>query len=238
MLKTQKIEYNDKDTLLEGYYAADENQMGKKPIVLVVHDWSGRNHFADQKAEKLAELGYIGFAIDMYGEGKIGKTDDEKIALMSPLKNDRQALRQRILSAFDKAKSLPNADSEKVGVIGFCFGGLCALDLLRSGAALKAVVSFHGLLMAPENLSSEKMQGSVLALHGHNDPMVPPEQVLAFETEMTAANVDWQLHAFGQTSHAFMNPLANNPASGLIYNAKTEKRAWGVMESFLREMLV
>lgn len=237
-MKTKKIEYNDNDILLEGFYAESESQIGKKPLVMVVHDWSGRNNFAEKKAEKLAELGYIGFAIDMYGKGKIGKTDDEKMALLSPLKNDRRLLRQRIVAAFDTAKNLPNVDRDRIGVIGFCFGGLCALDLARSGAKLKGVVSFHGLLMPPENLISAKIHASVLALHGHDDPMVPPEHVLAFEKEMTKADVDWQLHAFGHTTHAFMNPLANNPEAGLVYNAKTEKRAWGMMEVFLREVLV
>ena len=205
----KKIEYHDENVLLEGVYVSPEKIADKNPIILICHDWSGRNEFATQKANALAELGYIGFAIDMYGKGKTGNTKDEKIALMQPLMQDRLKLRKRILAAFDTAKKIPQVDPSKIGVIGFCFGGLCALDLARSGAEVKATVSFHGLLQAPENGESQQIRSKILALHGYDDPMVTPENVMAFADEMTTAKVDWQLYMYGNTMHAFTNPQAN-----------------------------
>ena len=237
MLTTKKIEYRDDETLLEGYYAHDESTPGKKPAVLIVHDWSGRNDFACQKAESLAELGYIGFAIDMYGKGKIGKTNEEKMALMSPLMNDRTLLCKRITAALDAVKNLDNVNTAKIGVMGYCFGGLCTLDLARSGADIRGAVSFHGLLTPPEQASHPTISAKILVLHGHDDPMVPPDQVLAFQMEMTKAGVDWQTYIYGNTMHAFANPLANDPALGTVYNSVTDKRAWIAMKDFFEEIL-
>lgn len=233
----QKINYQDGDVVLEGYCAVDYSKTGKKPAVLVFHDWSGRNEFAQKKAEQLAELGYIGFAVDMYGNGKIGTTTEEKQELMNPLASNRGLLRQRALAAFEAVKKLPDVDVDRMGAIGFCFGGLCALDLARSGADLRGVVSFHGLLHKPENLADKKIVAKVLAMHGHDDPMVKPEQVLAFETEMTEQQVDWQVHAYGGTQHGFTNPLAKDAKLGIIYNELAAKRSWIAMKIFFEEVL-
>jgi len=237
MIQSQKINYQDDGVDFIGVYATDDKATQKKPVILVVHDWSGRNEFAEKKAQKLAELGYIGFAIDMYGQGQQGKTKEEKSALIQPLLADRTVLRSRMLAAVAAAKRIPGVDATKVGAIGFCFGGLCVLDLARSGEAVQGVVSFHGLLNAPANVAAKKIQAKILAIHGHDDPMVPPEQVLAFETEMTQARVDWQLHVYGGTMHAFMNPLANDPGFGTVYNDVAERRAWGTMKGFFEEVM-
>jgi dienelactone hydrolase len=236
MLKTQKIEYHDGTTLLEGHYAYNDSIPGKKPAVLVCHDWSGRNDFADDKAKKLAELGYIGFALDMYGKDKTGNTKEEKIALMQPLMQDRSKLLQRITAAFTTVKKLDQVDTANIAAIGFCFGGLCVLDLARGGAALKGVVSFHGLLQAPENAAHHAIQAKILALHGYADPMVTPEHVMAFADEMTAAKVDWQLDIYGNVKHAFTNPQANDDAFGTVYNKKADARSWLAMREFLKEV--
>lgn len=235
MLENKKIEYKDKEVLLEGYYAIDKNKSGKRPAVLVVHDWSGRNEFADKKAEKLAELGYVGFALDVFGKGKLGTTNEEKSALITPFVQDRKLLSQRLLTAFELIKTLDNVDVNHIGAIGFCFGGLCVLDLARSGADIKGIVSFHGLLNKP-SFPSQKIKAKILALHGHDDPMVPPDQVLAFETEMTEAKVDWQLHVYGNTMHAFTNPKAHDPGFGTVYNALAEQRSWRLMQDFFAEI--
>lgn len=237
MLKTQKIKYEDANIVLEGYCAIDSAKSGKRPAVLVAHDWSGRNEFADQKAEKLAELGYVGFAIDMFGIGKIGKTKEEKSALIKPLLDDRGAIRERLLCGLEAVKKIPEVDSSRIGAIGFCFGGLCVLDLARSGADVKGVVSFHGILNPPD-LQHKKILSKILVLHGHDDPMVPPEQVLAFEKEMTKETVDWQVNVYSNTMHAFMNPGANDPGFGTVHNPEVEKRAWLAMENFFAEALV
>lgn len=236
MIQTAKIEYMHGDTLLEGFYAFDDQEVGKRPLVLVAHDWTGRNEFTENKAKQLAELGYVGFAMDMYGKGKLGKTTEEKAAFMAPLKDDRELLEARLLITLKEAKKLAQVDTDKIGAIGFCFGGLCVLDLARSGADVRGVVSFHGILLAPEHVKKHDIKAKILALHGHDDPMVPPAQVLAFETEMTNANVDWQVHIYSQTMHAFMNPLANDPAFGTVYNPLVARRAEIAMQNFFKEI--
>lgn len=237
MLIKNTIDYHDEHTALEGYYVYDDKQAGKRPAILIAHDWSGRNEFACNKAERLAELGYVGFAIDMYGKHKLGKTKEEKVALMQPLMQDRALLQQRILSALTTVKTLAQVDVNRVGAIGFCFGGLCVLDLARTGAALKCVVSFHGLLTAPDNLTGKKIPSAILALHGYDDPMVTPDQVMAFGNEMTAAKADWQLDMYGNTLHAFTNPDANDPGFGTVYSARADKRAWLAMKNFFDALL-
>ena len=236
MMQTNQMEYQDGNTLLELFYAFDNKQTGKRPAVLIAHDWSGRTDFTHNKAIKLAEMGYVGIAIDMYGKGKIGQTKEEKTALMQPLADDRAKLQQRILAAFHTVQKIDQVDPRKIGAIGFCFGGLCALDLARSGADVSGVVSFHGLLTAPTDVKKHRIKAKILALHGHDDPMGKPEQVLVFETEMTEAKVDWQLNVYGNTMHAFTNPMANDPDFGTVYNASADKRSWIAMTNFFEEV--
>lgn len=237
MLVKKLIDYRDGNTLLEGFYVYDDQHTGKRPAVLVAHDWSGKNEFACKKAEKLAELGYVGFALDMYGKGKLGSTKEEKSALMSPLAADRTLLQHRILAAFETVKSLEQVDSARIGAIGFCFGGLCVLDLARSGADVKGVVSFHGLLNAPDKVTGKKIKAKILALHGYDDPMVTHDNVIQFGNEMTQAHVDWQLHMYGNTMHAFTNPEANDPGFGTVYNKIADVRSWEAMKDFFAEAL-
>lgn len=236
MLKTQKIEYKDGDVILEGYYAYDDSIKGKRPAVLVSHDWSGKNEFTCKKADQLAELGYVGFALDMFGKGKLGKTKEEKTALIQPLIQNRNQLQKRILAAFDTVKKLDVVDANQVGAIGFCFGGLCVLDLARSGADVKGVVSFHGLLQAPEQGEKKTLTAKVLALHGYDDPMVTPDHVMAFGEEMTDAKADWQLHMYGNAMHAFTNPQVNDPGFGTVYNKNADERSWISMKDFFKEV--
>jgi dienelactone hydrolase len=237
-MKTQVFEYTDQETVLEGFYAYDEKQGSpdKKPLVLVSHDWSGCNDFAKEKAKKLADLGYVGFALDMYGKGKRGVTKEEKSALIQPFMAERRLLLQRIQAAFTAAQKLPMVDSQKVAAIGFCFGGLCVLDLARSGAALKGVVSFHGLLNAPDSLRQTAIQAKVLVLHGYDDPMATPAAVNTFAKEMTEAKADWQIDIYGHTLHAFTNPEANDPAFGTVYSAQADHRSWQAMKNFFEEI--
>lgn len=235
-MKTKHIEYIHDNELLEGFIVYDETHTQKRPAVIVVHDWSGRNEFACNKAKLLAEMGYVGFALDMYGKNKIGNTNEEKTKLMTPLVQDRKFLRGRLFAALETLKKNEFVDHNRIAAIGFCFGGLCVLDLARSGADVKGVVSFHGLLSTPENLPNETIKAKVLALHGFDDPMGTPDLVLAFQQEMTKAKADWQMHIYGNTVHAFMNPLANDPALGLVYNPVVEQRAWTAMKDFLNEI--
>ncbi len=228
--------YHDGKQELHGFIAYDDEIKSSRPAVIVVHDWSGRNEFACQKANLLAKMGYVGFALDMYGHGRLGATIEEKEALMNPLGSNRSLLRDRINAAFNALISRPEVDKNRVAVIGFCFGGLCALDLARSGADIKGAVSFHGLLGKPDNLETKKIKAKVLALHGYDDPMVNPDAVNSFCQEMTEAGVDWQMHMYGHVQHGFTNPQAHDTNLGIMYNQIAEHRSWQAMTNFLQEI--
>lgn len=233
---TNTIDYQDEETRLEAYIAFDDEQAGRRPAVLIIHAWGGRNPFVEEKARELAKLGYFGFALDMYGKGILGTGPDENASLMQPFLDDRAMLLQRIKSALAEVKRRPQVDVDKIAAIGFCFGGLCVLDLARSGVDIQGVVSFHGLLGAPDNKSTEKIKAKVLVLHGHDDPMAPAEQVLALQSELTEARADWQMHSYGNTMHAFTNPIANDPDFGTVYQAQADRRSWQSMKNFLVEI--
>ena len=235
---TTTIAYYDGDVVLDAYIAYDDAVAGRRPAVLVSHAWAGRNEFVAEKAKKLAELGYVGFALDMYGKGVLGSNTDENAALMQPFMEDRAMLQQRITAALNTIKLLPWVDDSKIAAIGFCFGGLCVLDLARTGAEIKGVVSFHGLLGAPGNTDGNTISAKVLVLHGNDDPMAPVDQVNALQNELTSADVDWQVHIYGHTMHAFTNPEANDPDFGTVYQADADRRSWDAMKNFLEEIFI
>ncbi len=233
---TETIDYFDGTTTLEGFVAYNESP-SPKPAVLVAHDWTGRREFACKAAERVADMGYVGFALDMYGKGIFGADGDIEgnSALMNPFATDRILLRQRINAALKAARELPQVDSSKIAAMGYCFGGMCTLELARSGADVLGVISIHGLI-SPGDVANEKITAKVLCLHGHDDPMVPPEQVLEFETEINDAGVDWQVHIYGGTMHAFTNPTANNPDFGTVYKDIAANRAYRSIANFLDEI--
>lgn len=235
-MKTEKIRYQESATELEGHLAYDPAIVGVRPLVLIAHAWAGQSDFERNKAEALAKLGYVGFALDMYGKGVLGRSTDESSKLMSPFIEDRMRLRLRLLAGLEAARKHALVDGNRIGAIGFCFGGLCALDLARSGADISGVVSFHGLLGAPALPDKPTVHAKVLALHGHDDPMATPEHVAAFTKEMTDARVDWQIHIYGHIMHAFTNPGANDPGFGTVYSARAEHRSWSAMRSFFSEI--
>ena len=150
--------------------------------------------------------------------------------------SDRGKLQQRLHAALAAVKLLPWADNNKIAAIGFCFGGLCALDFARSGANLRGVVAFHGLFSPAANLPQPVISAKVLVLHGHDDPMATPEQALALQTELTQAGADWQMHIYGNTMHAFTNPQANDPDFGTVYQPTADQRSWQAMCHFLTEI--
>lgn len=233
---TRNIDYNDGDTALEAYVAYQETDV-QKPLVLVSHDWSGRREFACKAAERIAGMGYIGLALDMYGKGVFGADGDveRNSSLMNPLASDRALLRKRIRAALVAGRNIPQVDASQVAAMGYCFGGMCVLELARSGADVLGVVSIHGIL-SPGNIPNEAIKARVLCLHGHDDPMAPPEQVSEFKQEMSGAGVDWQLHVYGGTMHAFTNPGADNPGFGTVYNRVAEKRAYQSLANFFEEI--
>jgi dienelactone hydrolase len=230
------VAYSDGDVALEGFFAFDDKLPGRRPAVLISHAWGGRDGFVAEKARKLAGLGYVGFALDVYGKGVLGSSKEENTKLMQPFMADRAKLQQRMKAALTAVKTVPQVDGGKIAAMGFCFGGLCVLDLARTGVDLQGVVSFHGLLGAPGNTLDTKIKAKILALHGRDDPMVMPEQVLAFQEEMTQAGADWQFVTYGNTVHAFTNPIANDPAFGTVYQADSDRRSWQAMENFFAEI--
>ena len=232
-MKTEFIDYHHEGAVLEAFVAFDEKR-AKAPGVLIFHAWRGRDSFVLEKAKWLASLGYVGIALDLYGKGVLGSSNQENEALMEPFMKDRKFLLSRLRVGLDIAKQFSRVDVLKIGAIGFCFGGLCALDLARSGAPIKGVVSFHGLLTPPNYPCRPK--GKILVLHGNDDPMVPSHQVQAFEEEMTQAGADWQVHAYGKTMHAFTNPLANDQKMGTVYHPLAEKRSFQAMTNFFDEI--
>jgi len=235
-MREQTIEYRDGETVCEGFFCYDESQPGPRPTVLINHMGRGRDDFVDRKARRLAWSGYACFALDNYGKGRRGGTPEQNEALMAPFMKDRALLRRRLLAGLAAVQALPIVDSKRIAVMGFCFGGLCALDFARANADVRGVVSFHGLLK-PSGLTEPKINARVLMLHGYDDPLAPPEDVLAVAKEFTTAGADWQLHAYGHATHAFTNPTANNRAGGFQYDEAADRRSWHALEEFLGEVL-
>ncbi len=234
-VETREVEYSHRDSVFEGVLAVDNASQTKRPVVLVSHAWGGRDDFAIQKARELAKLGYAAFALDLYGKGVLGGSKEENQQLMTPLLEDRTMLQARMQAAVDTAIAQPEADPSRVAAIGYCFGGLCVLDLARTGASINAVVSFHGLFSAPGNTVGRKIKARVLVLHGYADPMAQPDTMVALADELTEAQADWQIHAYGNTMHAFTNPAAADPEFGTVYDAVADKRSWRSMSDFLAD---
>lgn len=236
-IATRNVEYFHNGTRLVGFLAWDDSLPKPLPAVLVSHAWVGRDDFACGKAQALARLGYAGFALDMYGDARTGSGPEENSRLMSPFMKNRGLVLERQQAALSAVREQPEVDPARVAAIGFCFGGLCVLDLARSGADLRGTVSFHGLLAPPDGEPGNPVKSKVLVLHGYDDPMAPPEQVLALQRELTAAGADWQVHLYGGTLHAFTNPRANDPAFGTVYQQSADRRSWQSMQNFLAEVL-
>jgi len=236
-LHTQIIEYKQGDTVLEGFLAYDKAIHGKRPGVLIVHQWKGLGSYEKKRAEMLANLGYTVFALDIYGKGIRADNPKDASALAAKYKNDRALLRERAKSGLGILKKHELTDPERIAAIGYCFGGTTVLELARSGADLDGIVSFHGALGTPDPKDARNIKGKVLALHGADDPFVPPAEVTAFEEEMRQAKVDWQLVSYGSAVHSFTDwDAGNDNSKGAAYNEKADKRSWEAMKLFFAEI--
>jgi dienelactone hydrolase len=236
-IHTEAIEYKDGDTVLEGFSAYDESIPGKRPAVLIVHQWKGLGDYEKKRAEMLAKLGYNVFACDIYGKGLRPQDPKEAGALAGKYKGDRQLLRQRVKAGLEELKKQSRTDPKKVAAIGYCFGGTTVIELARSGADVAGVVSFHGGLDSPKPEDGANIKCKVLALHGADDPFVPAKDVAAFEDEMRSAKVDWQLVKYGGAVHSFTDwGAASNNMAGAAYNEKADKRSWREMQQFFGEI--
>lgn len=236
-IKTQAVEYKDGDTTLEGWMAFDDAVQGKRPGVLIVHQWKGLTDYEKKRAEMLAKLGYNVFAVDIYGKGIRPKSPQEAGAQAGKYKGDRALLRRRVTAGFDVLRKNELTDTRRIAAIGYCFGGTTALELARSGADVSGIVSFHGGLSTPTPDDARNIKGKILALHGADDPNVPVKEVEGFEKEMRDAKVDWQLVAYGGAVHSFTDWNAGNDNSkGAAYNEKADQRSWEAMKQFFAEI--
>jgi len=238
VLSYEPYEYRDGEVLCEGHVAFHALSRVKRPCVLIAHAWDGPNEQVRAKASDLARMGYLGFALDVYGKGVRGGASDDNTELMAPYICDRTLLRRRLLAALAAAKLHPFTDPSRIAVIGYCFGGLCALDLARAAPpGLRAAVSVHGMLRAPEFTQAAPIAAKVLVLHGWKDPLAPHEDVLTLTRELSDAGCDWQTILYGQAAHAFTNLAANNHRDGIFYDETADRRSWAATCSFLEESL-
>lgn len=236
-LKTQVVEYKQGDAVLEGYLAYDDAFTGKRPGVMVVHEWKGIGDYVKQRTEQLAKLGYVAFAADIYGKG-IRPTSSKDAATQAGIyRGNRQLLRDRARAGLSILQNNPLTDASRIAAIGYCFGGGAVLELARSGAPVAGVVSFHGNLDTPNKDDAKNIKGKVLILHGALDPLVPQPQVAAFAKEMIDANVDWQFVFYGDAVHSFTNPEAGDDKSkGSAYNKQADQRSFIAMRQFFNEI--
>ncbi len=226
----------DGGTGAEGLIVVDDRYAGKRPGILVCHTIRGRTEFEDNKARMLASMGYAALTVDLYGVNSRGSDIGVLREHMNAWRADRAAPQERLLRWLDVMRQQPEVDAGLIGAIGFCFGGLCVLDLARTGADLAGVVSFHGLFDPPGNTSGNRILAKVLALHGWDDPLAPPDSVEALAAELTAQGADWQIHAYGNTLHAFTNPAADDKGAGTVYNANADRRSQAAMQVFFTEL--
>lgn len=234
MIHSETISYTEGSHELEGFAAFPKN--GRHPLVILCHAWKGRDEFICEKAKLIASWGMVGFALDMYGKGILGKSKEECAALKAPFINDRNFLQRRLLKGFEAACSIPQADPTRIAVLGFGFGGLCALDLARSDVSLHGAISVYGHFEPPP--VQKPIRSKILILHGYDDPIATQNQLRHFEQELNSQKVDWQTHIFSQTLHAFATPGSNDPKAGIAYHPANAERTWRLIQIFLEEVLL
>ena len=237
-LHTETVEYRHGETVLEGYLAYDDAVATPRPGILVVHEWRGLNPYTKKRAEQLAQLGYVAFAVDMYGKGVYAKDHEEAAQLSGVYRNDRALMRSRIQAGLETLKRSPLVDPTRIAAIGYCFGGTTVLELARSGADVRGVASFPGGLDTPTPGDAANIKGRVLVLHGADDTFAGrPDQVEAFKHEMQQAGVDYKLIQYPGAVHSFTVPEAgNDPSTGMAYNADADVQSWSELERFLKEV--
>lgn len=232
-VKQERVTYQHDGVTYAGTLAWDDAIEGERPGVLIAHQWMGESDYERMRARMLAELGYVAFALDMYGENQRATSGKEASRLAGPFYSDRAKMQDVAAAGLKVLADSDLSDDSRLAAIGYCFGGTVALELARSGADLRGVVSFHGGLATPHPEDAKNIKGAVLVCHGADDPHVPWEDVTAFREEMRAAKVDWRLVAYGNAVHAFTQPMAgNDPSRGAAYNEIADYASWEEMRLF------
>jgi len=236
----EEVSYQAGDTTLKGYLARDTAMQGKRPGILVVHEWWGHNEYARKRAEQLAELGYVALAVDMYGDGRTAAHPDDAGKFAGAVRSNLPLMEARFEAARDFLNSQPDVDPEQNAAIGYCFGGGVVLEMARSGADLDGVVSFHGSLGGGGTASPGEVKARILVLNGADDPFVTAEQIAAFKAEMDAAGADYTFINYPGAKHSFTNPGAD--AFGekfglpLAYDAEADADSWAEMQAFFQSV--
>jgi dienelactone hydrolase len=238
-IKTEEIAYKQGDTELTGFLAWDDAARGKRPGVLVVHEWWGHNQHARNQAIRLAKAGYVGFALDMYGKGKLATHPADAKAFMEEATKDPQVVAARFDAALDLLKARPEVNPKRIGALGYCFGGTVALGMARAGADLAAVATFHAGLVPPgEPAGKGKVKARILVNTGGRDVMVPPAQVAAFKAEMKKAGAEAEVIVYPSAKHSFTNPdAAQAGMDALAYDAAADQKSWKATVAFLKKAL-
>ena len=236
-LASTDIDYRDGTDRLSGVLIHDSAPIAKRPGVILFHEAWGLNDYILQRARMIAELGYVAFAADVFGERRVMSNPAEAMPLTRHYREHPPLLRARAVAAFDALRTQPTVDPLRIAAIGYCFGGTTALELARTGASLAAAVSFHGTLASAAQIDSPGIiKASILACTGADDPVIPPAQVTNFQEEMTRAGVDFQILVLGGAVHGFTNPDADAlKLPGVAYNTKADKRSWAAMQHLFED---
>jgi dienelactone hydrolase len=237
-VQTRVVDYAQDGTPLQGMLAWNDSATGKRPGVLVVHEWWGHNEHARNQARKLAEAGYVAFALDMYGKGKVTTHPDDAMKFMSEASKDPAVMKARFDAAMAVLKADPHVDTSQIAAIGYCFGGGVVLNMAAQGEPLAAIVTFHGALSALGAVAPGSIKGKVLVQTGADDPLVPPAAVDAFKSKMTAAGADYKVMSYPGAKHAFTNPDADKAGMpALAYNADADRKSFAAMLEFFKAVL-
>jgi dienelactone hydrolase len=237
VMHQETVSYRDGDVELTGYLYWDDAFSGQRPGILVLHEWWGLNDYAKLRAEMLAEMGYVAFAADMYGDGKVTRHADDAKGWMQQITANVDHWQKRALLGLEQLKAHAKTDPDRVAAIGYCFGGATVMQMVYAGADLDAVVSFHGSLPAATPEQAAKVKGRVLVAHGDADPFVPRERVAAFTAPLSAAGVDWEMSIYGGAKHGFTNPYADGYGlDGVAYDEQADRRSWLRMLAFFEDL--
>lgn len=235
-IKLETVEYKQGDTVLEGYVAYDDALTGKRPGVVIVHQWRGAGDYEKKRAEMLAQLGYVAFVADIYGKGVRPATPADAGKEAGKYKSNRNLLRARAEAALNQLKKHPMTDASRTAAMGYCFGGTTALEMARANQELLGVVSFHGGLSAQPGLEAKTVKPKVLVLHGAADPFVPAAEVEAFQLEMRKAKADLKFIAYPDTVHSFTDWSATGEMKGAKYSKEADEQSWAAMQAFFKQL--